>query len=395
MPASNQFLLREVMVSDSFVYQKNNSYFAQVAENVEPLAERELAGLGATQINPVYRGVYFTAAPEALYRIVYQTRLCTRVLAPLLHFDCHSTKYLYKTALAIPWFELFGLDQNFVITATVSDSLITHSQYASLCLKDAIVDQFQEKFGARPNVDKRNPDLVFNLHIHKNTAVISLDASGGSLHRRGYRQETVEAPMQESLAAAIIDLTEWDGERALIDPMCGSGTLLCEALMRYCRIPAAYLREHFGFMHLPGYEAEVWRRVKGEADSRMRELPEGLITGSDAGKLAVRAARINLGQLPYGKEVVVRTSRFQDLEPISEAVIVANPPYGVRLGAQAEAAALVGELGSFLKHRCTGSTAYLYFGDRELIKKIGLKPAWKKPLSNGGLDGVLAKYEMY
>jgi putative N6-adenine-specific DNA methylase len=378
-----------------FVYQKNNSYFAQVAENVEPLAERELAALGATQVNPVYRGVYFTATPEALYRIVYQTRLCTRVLAPLLHFDCHSTKYLYKTALTIPWVELFDREQTFVITATVSDSKITHSQYASLCLKDAIVDQFQEKFGGRPNVDKRNPDLVFNLHIHKNTAVISLDASGASLHRRGYRQESVEAPIQESLAASIIDLTQWDGERTLIDPMCGSGTLLCEGLMRYCRIPAAYLRESFGFMRMPDFESEAWQRVKAEADAQIRDLPEGLITGSDAAKLAVKAARINLGQLPHGKEVVVRTSRFQELEPISNAVIVANPPYGVRLGAQAEAAALVGELGSFLKHKCTGSTAYLYFGDRELVKKIGLKPAWKKPLSNGGLDGVLAKYEMY
>ncbi len=380
---------------EPFVYQKNNSYFAQVAENVEPLAERELTALGATQVNPVYRGVYFTATPEALYRIVYQTRLCTRVLAPLLHFDCHSTKYLYKTALTIPWVELFDREQTFVITATVSDSKITHSQYASLCLKDAIVDQFQEKFGGRPNVDKRNPDLVFNLHIHKNTAVISLDASGASLHRRGYRQESVEAPIQESLAASIIDLTQWDGERTLIDPMCGSGTLLCEALMRYCRIPASYLRESFGFMRMPDFEPETWQRVKAEADAQIRDLPEGLITGSDAAKLAVKAARINLGQLPYGKEVVVRTSRFQELEPISNAVIVANPPYGVRLGAQEEAAALVGELGSFLKHKCTGSTAYLYFGDRELVKKIGLKPAWKKPLSNGGLDGVLAKYEMY
>ncbi|MBU4118198.1 MAG: class I SAM-dependent RNA methyltransferase [Proteobacteria bacterium] len=383
------------MVLEPFIYQKNNSYFAQVAENVEPLAERELVGLGATQVNPVYRGVYFTATPEVLYRIVYQTRLCTRVLAPLLHFDCHSTKYLYKTALTIPWVELFDREQTFVITATVSDSLITHSQYASLCLKDAIVDQFQEKFGARPNVDKRNPDLVFNLHIHKNTAVISLDASGSSLHRRGYRQESVEAPIQESLAASIIDLTEWDGERMLIDPMCGSGTLLCEGLMRYCRIPASYLRESFGFMRFPDFESETWQQVKAEADAQIRSLPEGLIMGSDAAKLAVKAARINLGQLPYGKEVEVYSSRFQELEPISNAVIVSNPPYGVRLGAQAEAAALVGELGSFLKHKCTGSTAYLYFGDRELVKKIGLKPAWKKPLSNGGLDGVLAKYEMY
>ena len=165
--------------------------------------------------------------------------------------------------------------------------------------------------------------------------------------------------------------------------------------MRYCRIPASYLRESFGFMRFPDFAPETWQQVKEEADAQIRSLPEGLITGSDAAKLAVKAARINLGQLPYGKEVEVYASRFQELEPINDAVIVSNPPYGVRLGAQAEAAALVGELGSFLKHKCAGSTAYLYFGDRELVKKIGLKPAWKKPLSNGGLDGVLAKYEMY
>lgn len=379
----------------SFVYQKNSNYFAQVAENVEPLAVAELTALGATQLNPVFRGVYFSASFEALYRIVYQTRLCTRVLAPLIHFDCHSTKYLYKTAQSIPWTELFDREQTFVVTATVSDSKISHSQYAALCLKDAIVDQFREKFGARPSVDKRDPDLVFNLHIHKNTAVISLDASGAALHRRGYRRETVEAPMQEALAATIIELAQWEGERPLLDPLCGSGTLLCEALMRYCRIPAGFLKESFGFMRLPDYDAGTWARVKAEADAGIRDLPEGLISGSDAAKPAVKAARINLGRLPHGREVAVRASRFQDLAPVNGALIVTNPPYGVRLGAREEAAALVGELGSFLKHKCAGSTACVYFGDREMLKKIGLKPAWKKPLSNGGLDGVLARYEMY
>ncbi len=378
-----------------FVYQKNNSYFAQVPEHVEALAASELAALGAAQINPVFRGLHFVADQATLYAIVYQTRLCTRILAPLIHFDCHSTKYLYKTALNISWADLFGLEQTFVITANVSDSKITHSQYAALCLKDAIVDQFQQRFGSRPSVDKLNPDLVFNLHIHRNTAVISLDVSGGSLHRRGYRAESVEAPMQESLAAAIIAFTEWDGSKRLLDPLCGSGTLLCEALMRQCRIPAGYLRGSFGFARLPDFSEAVWRKVKAAADGGMLPLAEGLISGSDAAKAAVKAARVNLCRLPEGEKVRVRTARFQELEPITDAVLIANPPYGVRLGAQQEAAALVGELGSFLKHRCTGSTAYLYFGSRELMKNIGLRPAWKKPLSNGGLPGVLAKYEMY
>jgi putative N6-adenine-specific DNA methylase len=383
------------IVLESFAYQKSGSYFAQVAENVEGPAAEELAVLGAAQVQPVYRGLHFSADQEALYRIVYQTRLCTRVLAPLLRFDCHSTRYLYKTASSIPWTELLDLEQTFVVVATVSDSAINHSQYAALCLKDAIVDQFRERCGERPNVDKREPDLVFNLHIHQNKAVISLDLGGGSLHRRGYRQECVEAPMQETLAAAIIALSGWDGSRPLLDPLCGSGTLLCEALMRQCRVPAAFLRARFGLFRLPDFSGELWEKVRAGEDGRIRPLEPGLILGSDADKKAVRAARANLRLLPHAENVELRTSRFQDLEPVHDAVIVANPPYGVRLGAQAEAAALIGELGSFLKHRCTGSTACIYFGDRELLKKIGLRPAWKKPLNNGGLPGVLARYEMY
>jgi len=380
---------------EAFAYQKSGSYFAQVAENVEGLAAEELAALGAEQVQPVYRGLYFSAGQETLYRIVYQTRLCTRVLAPLLRFDCHSTRYLYKTASAIPWTELFTRDQTFVVAATVSDSAVNHSQYAALCLKDAIVDQFRERCGERPSVDKREPDLVFNLHIHQNKAVISLDLGGGSLHRRGYRQECVEAPMQETLAAAIIAFSGWDGSRPLLDPLCGSGTLLCEALMRQCLVPAAFLRTRFGFFHLPDFAPELWDKVRAGADAGILPLAPGLISGSDADKKAVRAARANLRGLPHGNGVALRCSRFQDLEPVHGAVIVANPPYGVRLGGRDQAVELVGELGSFLKHRCTGSTACIYFGDRELVKKIGLKAAWKKPLNNGGLPGVLARYEMY
>jgi putative N6-adenine-specific DNA methylase len=380
---------------ESFAYQKSGSYFAQVAENVEGLAAEELAALGAERVQAVYRGLYFNAGQEGLYRILYQSRLCTRLLAPLLSFDCHSSRYLYKTARNIPWPELLDLRQTFVVAATVSDSAIRHSQYAALCLKDAIVDTFRDHCGERPSVDRREPDLVFNLHIHQNKAVISLDLGGGSLHRRGYRQESVEAPMQETLAAAIIALSGWDGSRPLLDPLCGSGTLLCEALMRQCRVPAAYQRSRFGIFQLPDFSPQLWEKVRDEAEAAILPLAPGLILGSDADKKAVRAARANLRGLPHGDRVALRTCRFQDLEPVHNAVIVANPPYGVRLGGREQAAALVGELGSFLKHRCTGSTACIYFGERELLKKIGLKAAWKKPLNNGGLPGVLARYEMY
>lgn len=381
---------------DSFLYQQNSGYFAQVAENLEGEAAAELAGLGATRLNQTHRGVYFSAAEhQTLYRIVYQTRLCSRILAPLLHFDCHSSKYLYRTAGKIPWERLLNPEQSFMINARVSGSRISHSQYAALRLKDAIVDHFQQRSGRRPGIDKHQPDLVIDLHIRRNRAVISLDLAGGSLHRRGYRQVSVEAPIQETLAAAMIDFAGWDGAKKLVDPCCGSGTLLAEALMRQSMIPAGYLRDHFGLQQLPDFEPESWQQSKEEAKRGIIAPPPGLLAGSDLSKKAIRAARRNLALLPHGDRVTLKVCPLQELAPLNKAVIVANPPYGVRLGDKAAAAALIGELGSFLKHHCTGSTACLYFGDRQLLKAIGLKPSAKKNLNNGGLEGVLARYELY
>lgn len=379
----------------TFLYQQNQGYFAQVAENLETEAAAELERLGALRLNPVHRGVYFNAEPAALYRILYRTRLCSRILAPLRHFPCHSSKYLYKTAYDLPWEELLTLQQSFMINARVSTSKIDHSRYAALCLKDAIVDRFQQRFEARPDVDKFQPDLIFDLHLRDNQAVISLDLAGGSLHRRGYRREHGEAPLQETLAAAIIDFSGWDGKQPLYDPFCGSGTLLAEALIRRAEIPAGLLRPRFGLEQLPDFNPELWQQTKDTAISASQPVPAGLISGSDRDPKAIRAARQNLALLPQGEKVAFKSALFQELPPIHDAVIVANPPYGIRLGDRAAAAALTRELGTFLKHQCTGSTACLYFGDRQLLKEIGLKPSRKKNLSSGGLDGVAACYEMY
>ncbi|HIJ79169.1 MAG: THUMP domain-containing protein [Desulfobulbaceae bacterium] len=379
-----------------FTYQKTGRYFAQVAENIEEVGAEELRGLGAVEVMPAFRGIYFNADPAALYRIVYATRLCTRVMAPLLTFDCHSTKYLYQTAMKLPWDTLIKPGQTFAITSNVSHSKIRHSKYAALCLKDAMVDWLREKWGERPNVDTVNPDVAFNLHIHEDKAVISMDVAGESLHRRGYRKEAVKAPMQETVAAAIVNLSGWDGSRPLVDPMCGSGTLLCEAYLAYCRIPGGFLRDRFGFFNLPDFDEKIWQRVKAGVDDHIRPLGKGIeIRGSDIDYQAVAAARHNLENIPGASAIRIRECSFQDLEPINDSVIVVNPPYGIRMGEKEEVAAMIGEFGSFLKHKCAGSTAYLYFGDRELLKKIGLRPAWKKSVKNGGLDGVLAKYEMY
>jgi len=378
-----------------FTYQKSGRYFAQIGEGLEDLGRQELRELGAHDIKPGYRGFYFSADQTVLYRLNYCSRLLSRILAPLIHFDCHSDKYLYKTAGNIDWSALIDLNDTFAIKANVSHSRITHSQYASLRLKDAIVDAFRKKTGKRPSVDTRDPDILFNLHIQNNKATIYLDTSGASLHRRGYRLESVAAPMQEIVAAAIIRLSGWNGSKPLADPMCGSGTLLCEAMMHYCRIPAGYLRKKFGFMSLPDFEAETWALVKKTEDSRIRDLAPGLISGSDRSGEAIAAARTNINCFRQGGGIKLSTTSFQNIASMENSVIVCNPPYGIRLANEETIKDLMKQLGDFLKQHCRGSEAYLYFGNRELLKSIGLKPTWKKILVSGGLDGRLVKYAIY
>jgi len=378
-----------------FQYQYTGRYFAQAAEGLEAVAVKEVNGLGAKGARKKYRGLYFEADPAELYRINYCSRLLTRVLAPILTFSCHSDRYLYKTAKTIDWPVFFGLEQTFSISASVSNSTITHSQYAGLKLKDAIVDNFRERFGRRPDVDTKAPDVRIVLRIDNNNAIISLDTSGGSLHRRGYREATVEAPMQETVAAAMVRLSGWDGERPLIDPLCGSGTILSEALMAYCRIPAGIFRPKFGFEQLPDFDEHVWRSVKDEADSRIRPVPGGLISGSDLLPDAVAAARTNLRKLPHGDRVSIRKADYRDLPGKNDALVIANPPYGIRTGRKEDMGAFYRELGDVLMLRFAGSSACIYCGNPDLLSNIGLRPRWKKPLRNGGLDGVLAYYDLH
>ncbi|MHC4996830.1 MAG: THUMP domain-containing class I SAM-dependent RNA methyltransferase [Planctomycetota bacterium] len=413
-----------------YEYQKRQEFFAQVAGGMEPMAAEELKELGATDTREEFRGVFFKADKEALYRVTYRTRLITRILAPLVTFNCYDENRLYTNIKKIDWPSLFDLDQTFAIQANVYDSRITHSKYAALKTKDAIVDLFRERFGERPNVDTKNPDLWLHVFLRENRATVHLEVSGGSLHKRGYRGGTVEAPMQETLAAGLVRLSGWDGQTQLYDVMCGSGTILCEALMSYCRIPSGYLRERFGFEALPDFDRAIWERVKAEADGAIRPMRKGLIRGCDIDPEAVAITRGNLERLPHGDAVEVATKDALKIESLKGVVIVTNPPYGLRLGAKGGGAKRVsdrearggghpwgearrrggrdggdrveGEMelffksfGDWLKQRCGGTTAYVYFGDRSLIKSVGLRAGMKKPLRNGGLDGRLAKFEVY
>ena len=240
-------LKREKRQATVYQYQKNGRYFAQIADSLKEAGAKELVELGAKDVRPDFSGIHFRADKATLYRINYLTRLLSRCLAPLISINCPDTDTLYEKAKRIEWEDFFTESNTFAVLGNISDSAISHSKYAALRLKDAVVDYFREKTGQRPDVSVRDPDILLNLHIRNDRAVISLDTSGGALHRRGYREETVSAPMQETVAAAIIRFSQWDGSVPLYDPLCGSGTLLCEALMRYSNIPAGIFRNRYGF----------------------------------------------------------------------------------------------------------------------------------------------------
>ena len=379
-----------------FLYEARGEYFAQVAGGLEELAAAELRALGATETRTFPRGIDFHCDREALYRINFRARLLSRVLAPLTRFDVSSGEDLYLKTKKIDWTQLLTLDQTFGVFANVSRSVIDNSHFAALKVKDVVVDMFRKRYrGQRPNVDTREPDLWINLHIRNNTATVSLDCSGGPLHRRGYRLQAVAAPMQETLAAAILDFAGWEGKEPLYDPMCGSGTLLSEAWLKAGHLPAGVLREKFGFMMLPDFDRTVWVKVKFTEQNKVQPVRGGLIKGSDIDPEAVRMTRENTARLPGGDELRVRTADFRDLPELPPGVIVCNPPYGVRLGAGADMAAFMRDFGDFLKRKCAGSRAWVYLGDRELVKHVGLKAQRKIPLMNGGLDGRLVLYELH
>lgn len=375
-----------------FEYIKTGKYFAQIAGGLEQHAKEELLELGAEIIQEVPRGIRFACDKQTLYTIIYKARLIQRVLAPIISLECHSEKYLYSQLYKnVDWLSLFNLDETFSIVSNVSDSKIGNSLYAGQVMKDAICDQFRDKYKARPSFESKNPDITFSLHIRKNLATVSFDVAGKSLHKRNYRQGVNLAPMQETLAAAVIKLTEWKGENELIDIMCGSGTLVIEALMRYCKIPAGYLRDDNGIFYLPDFDETLWKKVKERANAEIITLPTGLIRASDVSSKSLSYARKALDLLPSGDKVILEVSRFQDLPLKENRTIICNPPYGVRMGNFDRTVELYKEIGDFLKQKCPQSVAYILCGSAELVPKLRLRAHWKKSLKNGNLDTKLAK----
>lgn len=369
-----------------FEYQKNNQYIATISNGLETEGAKELAELGAEQTLVNYRTVSFTANPETMMKITVMNRLFSRILAPLARFRCLSDDDLYQnTYRNIEWEQIMSPDDTFSIFANVGNSNITHSHYSALNLKDAIADYFRDKYGKRPDVDRDNPDVEISVGIFKNVAIISLDIGHGALHKRGYRLKGVEAPLKENLAAALVRISGWDGSKPLYDPFCGSGTILAEAGLQYCKMPPASLNTKWGFELLPDFDEAEWENVKTEIRSELRPLPPNLIFGSDIDSRAVRIAQDNLANLPFGDEVTVTQRDFKS-QNIENAMIICNPPYGVRLDEVEKVKLMLGEFGDFLKHKCQGSTAWILVGDIDLVNSIGLKPSRRVEIYNGDIE---------
>ena len=373
------------------VEEKRHPFFISCARNLENMLLAELKELGVTEASngrAVHLGVEAELTREEVYRVVYGSLLASRVLRPLGSFDCTSEEDLYENALDFSWDALIKPDQTFKVTASVADSALTHSHYAALKLKDAIVDSLREARGERPDVDKDNPDIRINLFLHRDKATISLYYSDGIMHKRGYRPHAVEAPLKENLAAAMIRLARWNGTEPLRDFFCGSGTILLEAAMVATKTPGGWFRQWQGFESLPDFNQETWDAVKDELDAKIVPLTPGLIGGADIDSSSVLAARANIKTTPFHGAIAIGLADFKKIDGnFAGSVIVTNPPYGVRLGGEeAEVHKLYEDFGYFLKMKCPGSRAVILFPEPKFEKDIWFKPLRGMFLDNGALD---------
>jgi putative N6-adenine-specific DNA methylase len=369
--------------------------FAAVPRGTEEIAAAELSALGAESVQAGKGGVAFVAGREGLYRANLWLRTASRVLVQLAIFPCANPAELYAGVHAINWLEMITPEMTLAVDCSLRDSALTHSGFVALKTKDAIVDRIREKCGSRPSVNTAAPDVRVNVHLHKNVCTVSLDSSNDPLDRRGYRLERNDAPLRETLAAAVVALTGWDGSMPLVDPMCGSGTIPIEAALVAGRV-APGLQRSFGFQSWLDYDRKLWERLLKEAGEGIRKLPVGLITGYDLDSRALKLASRNAAKAGFDGQLHFFHAALEAFQPEGEhGVVIINPPYGKRLGDEEELRELYCQIGDIMKKRCRGWTGYVLTGNLELAKYIGLKASRRFVLFNGAIECRLLKYELY
>jgi len=355
----------------------------------------ELAELGAADVSPENGAVRFKGDKRLMYRVNLECRTAIRVLYPVAEFPCRDENELYRETIRVDWSRYLDFEMTMAVDAVVRKSALNNSMYAAQKCKDAIVDQIRSKTGRRPSVDIANPALRLNLFINANRAVLSLDSSGESLHRRGYRTEGGKAPLNEILAAGIVKLSGWNGENILIDPMCGSGTILIEAALLVSGTAPGLIRKSYGFQKWKDYDRELFKSVFQTLKTDVKPIGDKLIHGSDKSGMRIDDARANARRAGVGGAIAFSQGRFQNsVAPASDGTVIMNPPYGDRIKS-ADLKKLYREIGDTLKNNYQGYTAWIFTGNLDAAKYIGLRTSQRIKLFNGPIECRLLKFELY
>ncbi len=373
---------------------ENFTMIAKTLFGFEEILAKELLQLGAQNIETGVRMVSFKGDKGFMYKANLALRTALKILKPIHSFRLFNEQQLYKGIQAVDWSDYLSADQSFVVDVTLHSDNFNHSQFVALKTKDAIVDQFREKYGRRPNIDKDFPDLRINIHIHNEQCSVALDTSGNSLHHRGYRTATNIAPINEVLAAGMLLLSGWDGQGDFLDPMCGSGTILAEAAMIACNIPANINRKEFAFEKWNDWDNDLFDKIVDSLMSKTREF-HYTIKGFDKAPSAVEKAKDNIKNANLDEYVTITRDNFFESEKETRGPlhILFNPPYGERLDIDMER--FYREIGDTLKQGYPGTNAWFITANLEALKFVGLKPSRKIKLFNGKLEARLVKYEMY
>ncbi len=374
-----------------------NNNFRMVAKTLfgfEEVLAKELRNLGAGNVVEGVRNVSFDGDTGFMYKANLCLRTAIKIIKPVHSFSVRNENELYRKVYAMDWNEFLSVDTTFSIDTTVNSDNFTHSLYVSQKVKDAIVDKFRDTDGKRPDVDVKHPDLRINIHIQKEHCNVSLDSSGRSLHQRGYRTATNIAPINEVLAAGLLLLSGWDGQCDFLDPMCGSGTLLTEAAMIACNIPANINRKEFAFEKWDDFDHELFEKILESSLKKTREFHHKIM-GYDKAPSAVRKAMDNIENANLSEYITVERKNFFDTEKFTDnhLQMVFNPPYGERLNLDMEN--FYGSIGDTLKQKYPGTDAWFITSNLEAIKYVGLKTSRKIKVFNSHLESRLVKYVMY
>ena len=371
--------------------------FPLVAKTISGLEEalfKELEALGAEKLQLLNRAVSFEGSEALIYRANYCCRTALRILKPIHTFDLKKQEDLYDRVTAITWEDFIDVSKTIAVDAVIHDSVFTNSQYVALKTKDAVVDRLRNLWGARPSINLDHPDLRIHIHINKETCTVSLDSSGQSLHKRGYRQSTGAAPLNEVLAAGMVILTGWDKICPFIDPMCGSGTLLIEAAMLAQNIPPGYFRKEFGFQCWKTFDPELWHSIR-ESENAKISGQALLIKGSDVAPRVIKAAGENIRFAGLQDVIRLEVCSFDKSVPFKEkGIVLMNPPYDERMHLD-DIITFYKSIGDVMKKKYTGYDAWVISSDLNALKFIGLHPSKKITLFNGPLECRLVRFSLY